>query len=78
MSRWYELVYVYKYLMLFIEYIIERCLRLNRKWVLFFNCYFNNSDGVLNFCKNCDLDFIESIIKVNCVIYYGLVGIVGI
>lgn len=32
--------------------------------MLFFNCYFNNSDGVLNFCKNCDLDFIESIIKV--------------
>lgn len=52
------------YIYLFIEYIIERCLRLNRKCVLFLYCYFNNNDGVLNFCKNCDLDFIESIIKV--------------
>lgn len=44
----------------------------------FFNRHFNNSDGVLNFCKNRDLDSIESIIKPYCVTYHGLVGIAGI
>lgn len=60
-SRRHELVHAYKHLS--IEHIIERRSRPNRKWVPFFNCHFNNSDGVLNFCKNRDLDSLESIIK---------------
>lgn len=51
------------YTHLSIEHIIERRSRQNRKCVPFLYRHFNNNDGVLNFCKNRDLDSIESIIK---------------